>query len=61
MLQIRNPTGMTLPENLNGKYKSIEYGRSKLHDRLARINRLPPKELKVTNQSITSSRLGIPN
>jgi hypothetical protein len=52
---------MTLPENLNGKYKSIEYGRSKLHDRLARINRLPPKELKVTNQSITSSRLGIPN
>ena len=46
-LQVRNPTAVKMPENLNGKYLSIEYGRSKLNDRLARMNRLPPKEIKV--------------
>jgi hypothetical protein len=36
-----------MPENLNGKYLSIEYGRSRLSERLGRMKRLPPDVIKV--------------
>ena len=54
VVQVRNPSAVKMPENSNGKYRSIEFGRTRLADRLKRANRMAPTVIKVTRGGVTN-------